>query len=459
LRRRIRLSNGIRVVTESVPASRSVSIGVLVAAGPQDDPSDKPGLAHFTEHALFQGTSNRDAVDISRLMDVAGGQMGAFTSRDYTCFYANVLDDYCPYALDLLGDILLNSTFPEENLEREKHAVAREIDMSRDTPSDRVHTLLKEAIWPNHPLGRAIHGDPAAVRGMTREDVIYFVHKNYLPDRMIIAASGNLDHVDFAAHVQDAFWRMLGESGPEPPRRCRPRATVTIERAPVYQAYFALGLPVGGYADPDRYTVHVLNALLGGGLSSRLFRQLREERGLVYNIQSEWHAYRDAGLLVIEGSTAPESLMQVLALTMLELSQLAALHRPPDEEELWKAKMQIRGQHLLAAENTHTRMSRLATQEFYFGRLIGEDEVLAGIDAVGLDELAGYAERLLAPSLAAPTVAVVGPEIPACFSEASIRELLDSFTAIQEPAESEIQAAQVRPAVSAKTAAAFVGQG
>lgn len=414
-------------MTEPVPGSQSVSIGVLIDAGPQDDPPDKWGLAHFTEHAFFQGTSNRDAVAISRLMDVAGGQMGAFTGRDYTCFYANVLADYCPYALDLLGDILLNSTFPRENLEREQQAILHEIDNACDNPYDRIHALLKAQIWPNASLGRCILGPRECVQSFTREDVIYFAHNHYLPDRIIIAAAGNLNHNHFVAQTQDAFWRMLGTSLPRVPEPCEPKPGVVVDHASVSQAYFALGIPTGNYTDENRYTLHLLNCLLGGGMSSRLFYSLREERGLVYHIQSEVHAYRDAGLLVIEGSTTPEKLLQVLSLIVLELYQLAAFDKPVDAEELWKAKMQIRGQHLLASECLHTRMSRLLTQELYFGGRIPDASILGAIESIGFHDLKDFAANRLLPSLSDLGIAVIGPTSLPSNLQQEIEELVHQF--------------------------------
>lgn len=424
---RILLNNGIRIATETVPGSQSVSIGVLIDTGPQDDPAGKSGLAHFTEHSLFQGTSSRDAVAISRLMDVAGGQMGAFTSRDYTCFFANVLSDYCPYALDLLGDILLNSTFPEHHLEREKLAILHEIDNACDSPFDRVHSLLKEHIWPNSALGRSILGTRDSVQNFTREDVIYFVHNQYLPDRMIIAASGNLNHDHFVAQTQDAFWRMLGTSLPRASEPCRPRGGVVIDHASVSQAYFAIGIPTANYTDENRFVLHLLNCLLGGGMSSRLFYTLREERGLVYHIQSEVHAYRDAGMLVIEGSTNPEQILQVVNLILQEVHQLVSFEKPVDAEELWKAKMQIRGQHLLASECLHTRMSRILTQELYFGRRIPDESILEAVDFIDFHALRSYAMDELFPSLADVGVAVIGPASLPESTRQEIEYLLSEF--------------------------------
>ena len=425
--RRTTLENGIWVVTERMPGVRSISMGVLTEASPRVESPEQSGLAHLAEHAMFQGTSNRDVMEISRLMDTAGGQMGAFTTRDYTFYAATVLDDYSTYALDLLGDILLNSTFPHQNLEREKGAILREIDAARDMPYDRANALLKAFAWPDQPLGRPIAGRPETVKGLTREDVIYFVHQYYLPDGMIVAAAGNVKHADFVAQVRDAFWRMLGEGQAVNGDLADYRAGVTVEHMEVSQAYFCVGIRAFPYAHRNRYGLHVLNNLLGGGSSSRLFRRMREERGLVHLISSDYHAYRDDGVLVIQGSTAPEYLMQILNLTLGELEELVSADRPVDEEELWKAKMQIRGQHLIAAENTHTRMSRLTTQEFYFGRYIATEEILAEIEAVDCQTIQQLAKEALINAHRHLTIAVVGPKNEAHYDVAAIEDLLTRF--------------------------------
>ncbi len=421
------LENGIRVITETMPEVRSVAIGILIDAGPRNETLAQSGLAHLTEHLMFQGTGSRNAMQIARLMDVFGGQMGGFTTRDYTCYVATVLDDYRTYALDLLGDILLNSTFPTDSLEREQEAILREINAGYDAPDDRVHTLLKSFAWPDHPLGRPITGQPQTVKALTREDVIYFVHEHYLPNRIIIAAAGHVDHQDFTAQVRDAFWRMLGQNEPAAIAQPTYQAGVTIEHAPVSQSYFSLGIPAYPYTHPNRYNLHILNNVLGGGISSRLFRRIREERGLVYDIGSEYHAYRNGGMLVIEGSTAPEYLIPVLGLTLVELWQLITGDDPVDDEELWKTKMHIRGQHLIDAENSNTRMSRLATQELYFGRHIPAAEILAKIEAVDNQKLQHLANDFLLDALQQVTIAVVGPEAPEHYSVSAIEELLADF--------------------------------
>lgn len=431
MHRKTVLANGVQVVTEAVPNSRTISLGVMINASPQHDPYGQSGLAHLTEHAMFQGTTCRDSAAISRLMDAAGGQMGAFTSRDYTCFYANVLDEYATYAMDLLGDVLVNSTYPAQNIDREKAAILNEISASHDNPSDRVHALLKAAVWPNHSLGCSIHGNPAHVKHLTRDDIIEFVHRYYVPDGITLAATGNVDHNVIVEQAEDALWALRGVQPLRSRLPCEFHRDVVVEASPYQQAYFAIGIRSNPYAHGDRYLQFLLNSIIGGGMSSRLFRELREARGLVYGIQSEYHGYRDGGLLVIEGSTSPEQLMQVLALTIIELYRLQSSERPIDEEELWTSRMQIRGQHLLASENSHTRMSRLATQHFYFDREVPESEVIQELSAIDLNALQSYADHEFISMLEDISVAVVGPDVGGCYSEGSIRELLAEFQGVE----------------------------
>lgn len=417
------LANGIRVVTKQIPHARSIAIGIMFDASPHTEPIHQNGIAHLSEHAMFQGTSSRDATEIARQMDVGGGSIGAFTARDYTCYYAIVLDDYRTYAMDLLGDILLNSVAPYQRIESEKRAILGEIESVSDSPLERAQANLKTFAWRDHPLGRPILGRKETVREFTREDVIYFVHGNYLPDRMIVAAAGNVDHRDFLAQVRDAFWRMTGQGESLPQVAPRFNSGATIESMPVSQAYFCLGIRAFRYSHPDRYAVHVLNNVLGSGTSSRLYRRLRDEHGLVYHIGSEYHAYRQGGMLVIEGSTAPEYLHQVLSLTVTELRNLLASEEAVDDEELWRAKMHIHGQHILAGENSHTCMSRLATQEFYFERPITSEEILAQINAVDIDCLQRLSGDLMADSDSRIAISVVCPDSVQGSTAATVAEL------------------------------------
>ncbi|MDH3349132.1 MAG: insulinase family protein [Desulfobulbaceae bacterium] len=418
------LENGIRIITERMESVRSIAFGILVNAGPRDEAAEQCGIAHLAEHMLFQGTSSRSASQIAKLMGAAGDTMGAFTTRDYTCYYATVLDDYFPYALDLLGDIFLNSIFPTDSLVSEKDAILNEIRAERDSPEHRVHSLLKATVWPDHNLGSSITGPPEVVKRLTREDLIYFTHEHYRADNLIISAAGHLDHDDVVAQVRDGFWRLSGEGVCTPVREAKFNSEVRVEYSPVSQAYFSIGLPAYPYVHENRYTLHLLNNILGGGMSSRFYRHIREEKGLVYHIGSQYHAYLEGGLLIIEGSTLPEYLMRVLSTVLLELYLLATREKPLNEDELWRAKMHIRGQHLISSEDTNTRMSRLATQELYFGRQISPDEILKEIEGVGLGLIQETAEELLDNFVKNITVAVVGPESPGQYSEEAIKEML-----------------------------------
>lgn len=403
------LANGIRVLTDSIPQSRACALGLLVEAGPFDDPTGGEGLAHLAEHMAFQGTCQRDALEIARVMDRAGGRMGAFTGRDFTCYQATVLDEYLPFALDLFGDVLLNSTYPEELLKREIAAIQQEIGMAHDDPSRRAAELARQVAYRQHPFGQSIAGTKCSVGRLTREDVICFVGMNYLPKRLMITAAGRVDHADFVSQVEDGFWRMIGERPSTIPARPKFYGGVQTEDRNLSQAYFSIAIPAPEYSSSDRYTIHVLNTLLGGGISSRLFRRMREELGLVYDISSEYLAYRDAGLWTIEGSTKPELVQDVIGLALAELAQLTN-DQPVEAEELWHAKMSMRGRHLLADEDPETRMTRLCTQEFYFGRHLPSDEVLRGIDQVTMETLEAYCAGPLPQAMNNIAVAVVGPD-------------------------------------------------
>jgi predicted Zn-dependent peptidase len=406
------LKNGIRVITESMPSVRSVAMGIIVDAGLGDEHPLKHGQAHIVEHLLFQGTSNRDSHEIARFMDEAGGRIGGFTTRDYTCYSATVLDDYRTYALELLGDILLNSLFLPEDIEKEKETILREIDAFYDLPDNRADTLLKSHIWADHPLGRPITGQPETVRSITHEDIVGFFSTHYRPDRLIVAAAGNIDHYDFVTQTEDAFWRMDGQAGQDPGRPVAYHTGVITAHMQVSQVYFTIGIPAQPYAHPHRYGLHILNKIIGDGISSRLFRCIREEKGLAYHIGSDYQAYRDGGLLVIEGSTNPGCFQQVLEQTLSVITRLITGQDPVDPEEILRAKNQIKGQHFIAAEDTHTRMSRLATQEYYFGRHISTREIAEHIEAVTVRSLEEITQQCLLANLSKMAIAVVGPENP-----------------------------------------------
>ncbi|MEM7585113.1 MAG: pitrilysin family protein [Acidobacteriota bacterium] len=412
--RKTTLENGLKVVTLSLPAARSVTLGLLVEAGAAVERPDQQGLAHLVEHMIFQGSSNRDALEIARLMDGAGGRIGGFTSRDYTCYFAQVLQEFVPYAIDLLGDVLLNPVFPDEALEREKQAIFCEYEAGRDNPEQLAHETLRAAMWPDHPLGRPVLGDPSCLQGMSREDLIYFMHTHYQPDRMVVAAAGALIHEDFVAQVRDAFWRLLGTRARTPVRRPVSHAALEIESADVSQTYFSLGLQAPSFAAEDRYSAHLLDQVLGAGISSRLFVSLREQHGLVYHVGTTYDAWRDAGLLSVEGSTAPATLPQTIDLILAELDGIVRGSRQITEDELHRAKIRLRSHIQLAGEDTHALMSRLATQELYFDRYLSEAAMLEEIAAIQLDELNRWIAKTLAPAFDSASLAIVGPAEAHC---------------------------------------------
>lgn len=422
------LENGLQVVTRSMPASRSVAIGVLSGVGPYDEPPGKEGIAHLLEHSLFQGTASRSAGDIARLMDEAGGSVGGLTSRDYTVYYAVVLDDHVPYALDLLADVLLSSIFPQAAIDREKAAIVCEREAALDDGPRRCHELARWALWPDHPLGRSIAGDRVGLAGISREDLIYFLHETYRPERLMVAAAGNVLHEDFVAQTRDGFWRMIGAPLEQPaamPALPQPRTTVRVENAGFSLAYFSLALPAPAYGDPLRYPLHVLQQIVGSGLSSRLFRRLREELALVYDVSCSYDAYRQAGLITIAGSTLPAALEQVIVEILSELGGLVRGTAPLDEEEMTRAKRRLRAQVLVGSEDPHGEMSRLLTQELYFGRYVSGAELVRELDAVDEAELQHTAEVVFGRGLEAPALAVVGPRGAELPCAEKLREVIE----------------------------------
>ena len=422
------LDNRIRVVTRRMEGVRSISLGFLMAAGPMDEIEDRNGVAHLAEHLMFAGTRQRDADEIARMMDTTGGQIGGFTSRDYTCFTTTVLDDYRTYIIDLIGDLLINSQFAEYAVHQEKETIIRELSAQLDRPDVCAHERLKAHVWQGHPLGRPIGGTIASVAALRQNDVIRFVRDNYQPRRLIIAAAGNVRHQDVVTNVADAFW-MMPDDGKIDIDPVHPafHGGVTVECKGVSHVYFSIGLHAAPFAAAERYLIHLLTTILGGGMSSRLFRKLRQELGMVYEITAEYQAYRDDGLIVIEGSTTPELLHSVLSHILAEIKGMALQILPILVEELWIAKMQLQGQHIIAQENSHTCMSNLATQAFYFNRFIDSSEILDQILLVDLEGINAFAVRMLAEGLRHPAIALVGPSCEQVCNRAALETMLKDF--------------------------------
>ena len=406
------LENGVRVISEQLPHTSSAGLSVLVEAGPQNEPEDKSGLAHLCEHSLFLGTPQRSSKVLAQDIDAAGGCFGAFTAPDYTCFYAHVMEDYVSYGFDLLGDILVSSEHPESGVEREKEVICQEIRGYRDQPDDAALQLTKELLWPNHPLSRSVTGKESDVRKLGRDDVLQFICQNYTPDRIIVGAAGAVDHESIVEQVQDAFWtlkkadeKLVLPPTPAPKERggCRTHYLLTT------QCSFCLALPTIAYNDPRRYAMFLFSNLFGGGMSSRLYQQLRERNALVYSVQSNLLSYRDDGALVVSGTTSLEGLLPSIEIALNQLVGLLVDGLPVTEEELWKSKMQVRSQSRLASDMISNRVSSIVTQEFHFGHRISSGEIVEQIDAVSIADIQAVASTILAEGLSQLAAVVAGP--------------------------------------------------
>lgn len=378
-----------------MPHVRSVAIGLWVRVGSRFERAACAGVSHFIEHLLFKGTESRSAEDIARAIDGVGGSLDAFTSRENTCFYAKVLGEHLPLAVDLLSDLLLHPKLDPEDVEKERRVVLEEIKMVEDDPDDLIHDLFAQQVWPDHPLGRPILGSRQSLQAITRQDVLDQLRDFYQPDRLIVAAAGDLDH----SKVVDLIRSALGEwSG---------RSVATNGGAPVCyvaehhaerdsaQLHLVLGAEGLPYSHPHRYAFFLQNAILGSSMSSRLFQEIREKRGLAYSIYSYQASYQDSGLMAVYAGTSPESYRQVVDLVRAEFTRLK--DEPVDLEEFQRAKEQLKGNLLLGLEGTSSRMTRLAKAEIYFQRYFDLDEIIRGIDGVLPETFAELNRSLLAP--------------------------------------------------------------
>jgi predicted Zn-dependent peptidase len=387
------LDNGIRVVSEEFSHVLSVAIGIWVENGSRYESEAQSGISHYIEHLLFKGTARRSAADISAEIEGVGGSINAFTGTEYTCYYVKVLHEHLPLAFDLLADIFLNSSLDPEEIERERSVIIQEIAHAVDTPDEYIHDLFKAHFWRGHPLSRQICGTVDTVAGFRREHFLEFMRARYGPDNIVIAAAGNLRHEDVVECTRAAFGGLTGrvdyvDGGP--PVGC---GGVVVHAKPLEQVHMCLGMPAVAQADPLRYVALVLETALGGGMSSRLFQEIRERRGRAYAVQSFLSCYRDAGYLGVYAGTNAEWVAEVLELIVAEMWRVA--RHGLDAAELERAKNQLKGSMLIGLETSSSRMHRLATCELHFGRHIPLDEVCREVEAVTNDATAELATRLL----------------------------------------------------------------
>jgi predicted Zn-dependent peptidase len=398
------LPSGLTLVTEAMPHVRSVAIGVWLKRGSRHEAAPQGGISHFIEHMVFKGTRHRSAEAIAEQVDSIGGHMDAFTAKEYASFHLKVLDEHLPLAVDILGDIVMNPLFDPEEMAKEKKVIFEEIKMVEDTPDDLVMELFTEAFWPDHPLGRPILGTQSTVAAFQREELLEFFRGAYHAGSIVIAAAGHLDHERTADLVRRHFGALADGAAPvalSPPRPAP--GIVTRSKRELEQVHVCLGSPAYPQAHDDRYALYILNTVLGGSMSSRLFQNVREKRGLVYSISSGVTAYSDAGSLTVYAGAGLDTVDEVVRLTVEELRRLR--EEPLPDVELRRAKDHLKGSLMLSLENTGSRMSHLARQEIYFGRQFDLDETIAGIEAVAAGDVRRISRELFEGEL---TMSVLG---------------------------------------------------
>ena len=381
---------------------RSISIGVWLTRGSRHETAEQGGIAHFVEHMLFKGTGTRSAEDIAQVIDSIGGQLDAFTAKEYASYYIKVLDEHLPLAIDILSDIVLNPAFGPEDVEREKKVVVEEIKMVEDTPDDLVHEIFTQRFWENHPLGRPILGTRETVVSFTSGLLREYFANAYTPRNLIVSAVGNLEHARVRDLVEEKFESLasVGESAGEQAPNVVPQ--IVIRAKDLEQSHLCLGASSYPQNHDDRYSSYVLNTLLGGSMSSRLFQNVREKRGLAYAIFSGLSAYRDAGSFTIYAGCSNEAVGEVIDLVVEELRGVRQAQVP--DAELRRSKDHLKGSVMLSLENTASRMSNLARQEIYFDRQFGLDETLQGIEHVTAEEVQRVAADLFRSDSLAATV-------------------------------------------------------
>ncbi len=402
------LDSGIRILTERMPEVRSVTFGAWVGAGSRDEHPELSGATHFLEHLLFKGTPSRTAKDIAEAFDAVGGDTNAFTAKEFTCFYARTLDEDLPMSIEIIADMVQHSLLRDEDVASERSVVLEEISMHEDAPDDIVYDLFTEAIWGEHPLGRRVQGRSETIAVMNRDEIDAYWRLHYKPGNLVIAAAGSLEHGDVVERVEKAF--RTAPAGQQRPARSGDEAPpfhprVTVLDRPIEQTHLVYGSAGVARNDPRRWAVGVLNVVLGGGMSSRLFQEIREKRGLVYSVYSSHSSYAEAGLTSVYAATGPERVEEVLDLVREQID--AVLQDGITAEELERGKGHLKGSLVLSLEDTSGRMSRLGKGELCHGEILSPDEMIERIGAVTREDISTVARETLGSQ--AWALAVVGP--------------------------------------------------
>ena len=401
--RRTVLPNGLTVLTERMEHLRSVAMGVWIKSGSRCEPAETNGISHFVEHMLFKGTRSRTAQLIAREMDSIGGNLDAFTGKETICFNVKSLSDHVPIALDVLSDLVLNPVFAAPDIERERGVILEEIKIDEDNPDVLVHDLFTQSFWKDHPLGWPILGTTKTVAGLDQKSLLDYHNDRFHGGNMVFSAAGNLDHDQFVEAITGKFSGLAG--GATLHELPAPEATARIvlrNKKSLEQVQICLGVPAPPITDESRYATLILNTVLGGGMSSRLFQTIREDRGMVYSIYSDLSPYRDTGTLCVYAGTSASKAVEVVDLILAEFQKLK--QELLSAEELTRAKDQVKGNILLGLESSSARMANLARQEMYFQQFFSVDEVIARIDEVEAAQVQAMAQRLFDPDRIAVTL-------------------------------------------------------
>jgi predicted Zn-dependent peptidase len=400
------LPNGLAVITETMPAVRSVSIGIWFRTGSRHERSEENGISHFLEHMVFKGTKHRTAEEIARAADSIGGHLDAFTAKECTNFSIKVLDEHLPRAFEVLADLVNNPLFEPAHIAKESQVVQEEIKMVEDTPDDLVHEIFTQTYWRGHALGRPILGTRHTVRAFTRERLFEYFHRHYAPANMLIAAAGQVEPARLMDLAEKEFGSLPAgvpvSDGPAPIAHLHIKQR---RKKHLEQVHICVGAPSYPQPHAKRFAAYILNTVLGGGMSSRLFQNIREKRGLAYAVFSGLNSFRDTGCLSVYAGTGTEHARQVIDLVLEEFCQIKS--NPISAEELQRAKDYLKGSLLLSLESTSSRMANLARQEMYFGRYISLDEIARSVDAVAVEEVQEVAREFFDSNRLAITV--LGP--------------------------------------------------
>jgi len=401
--RREVLPNGLTILTEEMQQIRSASIGIWIKTGSRHEEAERNGISHFVEHMLFKGTTSRSAQDIARQMDSIGGNMDAFTAKECICFNVKVLDENLPVVMDILSDLVLNPIFASKDIVRERGVILEEIKMDEDSPDYLVHEIFTQNFWRDHPLGKPILGTKETVRKFEQQMLVDYYSHFFYPGNMIVAAAGSLNHEHFVDLVKAKFSQLQPKQNGF--KQVAPQTfakVVTRNKKALEQVQICMGVPSPHISDERRYVAYVLNTLLGGGMSSRLFQNIRENQGLCYAIYSDLNAYRDTGCLSVCAGTSLEWAPKVVESVVGEFRSIKS--DVVADEELHRAKAQLKGNLMLSLESSTARMSNLARQEMYFDRFFSLDEIIERIESVTAEQLREMANQLFQQDKIAVTV-------------------------------------------------------